>query len=160
MPRYEILSQESMAVIEEGWQSIVRDIGIEFQHEPALELFRAAGQKVEGDLVKLDPAWALEQVAKAPGEFPITARNPARSRRFGRETARADAGTGGRCGGRVCFTGRSGIGKQAAGQRSSTQSALYPIHSVATPSAIVRAANGNTTRVAATSASGGSSGVS
>ena len=51
MPRYEILSEESMAVLEEGWQSIVRDIGIEFQHEPALELFRAAGQKVEGDLV-------------------------------------------------------------------------------------------------------------
>jgi trimethylamine---corrinoid protein Co-methyltransferase len=83
MPRYEILSEESMAVLEEGWQSIVRDIGIEFQHEPALELFRKAGQKVEGDLVKLDPEWVLEQVAKAPREFPFIARNPARSRHFG-----------------------------------------------------------------------------
>src|ERR1700704_1805630 len=83
MPRYEVLSEESMAVLEEGWQSIVRDIGIEFQWEPALDLFRKAGQKVEGELVKLDPAFVLEQVAKAPREFGITARNPERSRRFG-----------------------------------------------------------------------------
>ena len=83
MPRYEVLSEGSMAVLEEGWRSIVRDIGIEFQWEPALELFRAAGQTVEGELVKLDPDFVLEQVAKAPSEFGITARNPARSRRFG-----------------------------------------------------------------------------
>ena len=72
-----------MAVLEEGWRSIVRDIGIEFQWEPALELFRKAGQTVEGDLVKLDPEFVLEQVAKAPREFGLIARNPARSRRFG-----------------------------------------------------------------------------
>ena len=36
MPRYEVLSEESMAVLEEGWRTIVRDIGIEFQWEPAL----------------------------------------------------------------------------------------------------------------------------
>ena len=83
MPRYEVLSEGSMAVLEEGWRSIVRDIGIEFQWEPALELFRAAGQTVEGELVKLDPDFVLDQVAKAPSEFGITARNPARSRRFG-----------------------------------------------------------------------------
>src|SRR5882757_1251177 len=80
MPRYELLSEESMAVLEEGWRTIVRDIGIEFQWEPALELFRKAGQTVEGELVKLDPDWVLEQVAKAPREFPFIARNPARSR--------------------------------------------------------------------------------
>ncbi len=83
MPRYEVLSEESMAVLEEGWRTIVRDIGIEFQWEPALELFRAAGQTVEGELVKLDPDFVLEQVAKAPSEFGIRARNPERSRRFG-----------------------------------------------------------------------------
>ena len=66
MPRYEVLSEGSMAVLEEGWRSIVRDIGIEFQWEPALELFRKAGQTVEGELVKLDPEFVLEQVAKAP----------------------------------------------------------------------------------------------
>ena len=59
-----------MAVLEEGWRSIVRDIGIEFQWEPALELFRKAGQTVEGDLVKLDPDFVLEQVAKAPARVP------------------------------------------------------------------------------------------
>ena len=71
MPRYEVLSEGSMAVLEEGWRSIVRDIGIEFQQEPALELFRKAGQTVEGDLVKLDPDWVLEQVAKAPRRVPL-----------------------------------------------------------------------------------------
>ena len=86
MPRYEVLSEESMAVLEEGWRAIVRDIGIEFQWEPALELFRKAGQTVEGELVKLDPDFVLEQVARAPAELGLSARNPARSRRLGGDT--------------------------------------------------------------------------
>jgi trimethylamine--corrinoid protein Co-methyltransferase len=50
----------------------------------AVELFRAAGQTVEGDnLVKLDPEFVLEQVAKAPREFELVARNPDRSVHIG-----------------------------------------------------------------------------
>ena len=77
MPRYDILSEDSMATLDRGWRRIVSEIGIEFLKPEALELFRAQGMKVEGDNVFLDPDFILEQVAKAPREFDIQARNHA-----------------------------------------------------------------------------------
>jgi trimethylamine---corrinoid protein Co-methyltransferase len=79
MPRYDILSEESMAKLDAGWRRIVSEIGIEFMSEEALELFRGAGQKVVDDAVFLDPEFVLEQVAKAPHQFDVQARNPAHS---------------------------------------------------------------------------------
>ncbi len=83
MPRYEILSEESMAVLDTGWRRLVSEIGVEFLSERALDLFRAAGQKVEGENVFFDPDFLLEQVAKAPREFDVQARNPANSVHIG-----------------------------------------------------------------------------
>jgi trimethylamine---corrinoid protein Co-methyltransferase len=84
MPRYEILSEEAMDVLDRGWRRIVSELGIEFLLPEAVELFRAAGQTVEGEnKVKLDPDFILEQVAKAPREFELQARNPANSRHIG-----------------------------------------------------------------------------
>jgi len=83
MPRYEILSEESLAVLDKGWRRLVSEIGVEFLSERALELFRAAGQKVEDNNVRFDPDFVLEQVAKAPREFDIQARNPANSVHIG-----------------------------------------------------------------------------
>ena len=83
MPRYEILSEEAMDVLDRGWRRIVSEIGIEFLSPEALELFAAHGQAVEGDLVKFDPEFILEQVAKAPREFELQARNPERSAHIG-----------------------------------------------------------------------------
>ncbi len=79
MPYYEIVSPEGLETIERGWQRLVSEIGIEFLHEEALEMFRAAGQKIEGEVVRLDPEFVLEQVAKAPREFHLRARNPEHS---------------------------------------------------------------------------------
>ena len=76
MPRYEILSEDAMDVLDRGWRRIVTELGVEFLLEESLEEFRKAGQKVEGNNVKLDPEFILEQVAKAPREFDIQARNP------------------------------------------------------------------------------------
>ena len=75
MPRYDILSEEAMDVLDGGWRRIVSELGIEFMLPEAVELFRAAGQKVDGDKVFLDPDFVLEQVAKAPREFELQARN-------------------------------------------------------------------------------------
>ncbi len=83
MPRYEILSQDAMATLDAAWRRLVREIGVEFDSETALDLFRAAGQKVEGQTVFLDPEFLLAQVAKAPKEFDIAARNPAHSVHIG-----------------------------------------------------------------------------
>ena len=76
MPRYEILSEDAMETLDRGWRRIVTELGVEFLLEDSLEEFRRAGQNVEGNNVKLDPEFVLEQVAKAPREFDIRARNP------------------------------------------------------------------------------------
>jgi len=83
MPRYEILSEESMAVLDGGWRRLVSEIGVEFCSERALDVLRAAGQKVEDQNVFFDPDFILEQVAKAPREFDVQARNPANSVHIG-----------------------------------------------------------------------------
>ena len=77
MPRYEILSADAMETLDRGWKRIVSEIGVEFMSDRALDLFRAAGQTVEDNNVKFDPDFILEQVAKAPREFDVQARNPA-----------------------------------------------------------------------------------
>jgi trimethylamine---corrinoid protein Co-methyltransferase len=76
MPRYEVLSADAMDKLQAGWRRIVTEIGVEFMSDRALELFREAGQKVEDNTVFLDPEFVLEQVAKAPKEFDVHARNP------------------------------------------------------------------------------------
>ena len=75
-PRYEILSEDAMATLDKGWKRLVSEIGIEFASPWATELLAAAGQKVDGINVKFDPEWVLEQVAKAPAQFDVHARNP------------------------------------------------------------------------------------
>jgi trimethylamine--corrinoid protein Co-methyltransferase len=83
MPRYEILSEDAIGVLDRGWRRIVSEIGIQFAKPEAVELFRKAGQSVDGDVVKLDPEFVLAQVAKAPREFDVQARNPANNVHIG-----------------------------------------------------------------------------
>ncbi len=83
MPRYEILSADALAQLDAGWRRLVTEIGVEFMSDRALELFRAAGQRVEENTVFLDPEFVLAQVAKAPREFDVQARNPERSVHIG-----------------------------------------------------------------------------
>jgi trimethylamine--corrinoid protein Co-methyltransferase len=83
MPRYEILSADAMATLDRGWRRIVSEIGVEFMSPRAVDLFRAAGMKVEDNNVFFDPDFILEQVAKAPREFDVQARNPANSVHIG-----------------------------------------------------------------------------
>jgi trimethylamine--corrinoid protein Co-methyltransferase len=83
LPRYEILDEASLEEVDRGWRRIVSELGIDFgtsePHVETVELLEAAGQKVDGQLVKFDPDWILEQVAKAPREFELQARNPERT---------------------------------------------------------------------------------
>jgi trimethylamine--corrinoid protein Co-methyltransferase len=83
LPRYEILSGDSMEALDRGWRRIVTELGIEFTMDEAVEEFRKAGQQIDGQVVKLDPEFVLEQVAKAPREFQLQARNPERSVQIG-----------------------------------------------------------------------------
>jgi len=83
MPRYEILSADAIGVLDRGWRRIVSEIGVQFAKPEAAGLFAKAGQQVDGDVVRLDPEFVLEQVAKAPREFDVQARNPANNVHIG-----------------------------------------------------------------------------
>jgi trimethylamine--corrinoid protein Co-methyltransferase len=83
MPRYEILSADAIAVLDKGWRRIVSEIGVQFAKPEAVELFRKAGQRTDGEVVYLDPEFVLEQVALAPREFDVQARNPANTVHIG-----------------------------------------------------------------------------
>jgi trimethylamine--corrinoid protein Co-methyltransferase len=79
LPRYEILDDASMEELDRGWRRIVSELGIDFLHDEAIAVLAAAGQDVDGQLVRFDPDWILEQVGKAPREFELQARNPDRN---------------------------------------------------------------------------------
>jgi trimethylamine---corrinoid protein Co-methyltransferase len=83
MPRFEVLDADSLDVLDRGWRRILTEIGIDFGLPESVEAFRAAGQAVEGTVVRLDPEFVLEQVAKAPREFDVRARNEAHSLHVG-----------------------------------------------------------------------------
>lgn len=83
MPRYEILSADALDKLDQAWRRLITEVGVEFMSDKALDLFREAGQKVEGNTVFLDPEFVLAQVAKAPKEFDVQARNPANSVHIG-----------------------------------------------------------------------------
>jgi trimethylamine---corrinoid protein Co-methyltransferase len=79
LPRYEILDDASMEELDRGWRRIVSELGIDFLHDDSIAVLAAAGQDVDGQLVRFDPDWILEQVGKAPREFELQARNPERN---------------------------------------------------------------------------------
>ncbi|MFZ0383512.1 MAG: trimethylamine methyltransferase family protein [Solirubrobacteraceae bacterium] len=84
MPRYEILSEDAMDVIDRGWRRLVSEIGVEFLLPEAVEELVKAGQTLEDEnRIRFDPEFILEQVAKAPREFELQARNPEHSAHIG-----------------------------------------------------------------------------
>jgi trimethylamine---corrinoid protein Co-methyltransferase len=78
LPRFEPLSEEALATIDAGVERLGAEVGVEFDHPHALELFREAGQSVDGSRVRFDRGFLRAQAALAPTEFRMRARNPAR----------------------------------------------------------------------------------
>jgi len=76
---YDLLSKEEEQAIHEQAMNILEEIGVDFLHERAREIFAKAGMKVEENRVRFDRAFILEQVAQAPETFPLQARNAPRS---------------------------------------------------------------------------------
>jgi len=86
MPRYEVLSPDALATLEAGWERLATEVGVQFDHPRALELFRGAGQQVEGDVVRFEPGFLRAQAARAPAEFVLHARNRQRDLAIGGNT--------------------------------------------------------------------------
>ena len=74
----EPLDEDGVQAIHEGAMTILEDIGIEFYHAGAKEIFKEAGCIVEGDNVRMDREFVMEMIGKAPEQFTITPRNPER----------------------------------------------------------------------------------
>jgi trimethylamine--corrinoid protein Co-methyltransferase len=84
----EPLSADQIEQIHHSSLRVLEEIGIEFLHEEARAILKAAGaEPVPGSsLVRLDRGLVLERIAQAPAEVTLHARNPAHNLRIGGNT--------------------------------------------------------------------------
>ncbi len=61
-----------------GAERLAAEVGVEFDHPDALELFREAGQTVEDTTVRFDPGFLRAQAAHAPSRVPDAGAQPER----------------------------------------------------------------------------------
>jgi trimethylamine---corrinoid protein Co-methyltransferase len=71
----EPLDEAGIDAIHKGAMRILSEVGIEFLNDEALELFKQAGCRVEGQTVRMDEDFVMEMVRQAPASFTITPRN-------------------------------------------------------------------------------------
>ena len=85
VPPVDILDVEGLEQIERNAETILSEIGVAFQDYPeALELWRAAGAAIDGELVRFPPGLCRQIVQdSAPAVYTQHARNSARSVQVG-----------------------------------------------------------------------------
>ena len=111
LPPTEILNPEQLEELHEASMQILETIGLDFFDEEALDLWEAAGAKVDRTErhVCFDRGLILELVAQAPSEFTWNGRNPERQVTIG--------------GNRIAFAPAGGmvnVSKLETGRRAST----------------------------------------
>ena len=79
----EPLDEESVHAVHDGAMQILEDIGIEFLSAEAVQILEKAGCTINGENVRMDRDFVMEQVRQAPSTFDITPRNPDRTVRIG-----------------------------------------------------------------------------
>lgn len=85
LPKFNILTEEEINLVHENSMRILEKVGVEFSYEPALEVLRAKGQRVEGSRVYFDRDFVEQMVDKAPESFTLHARNPEHNLKCGGE---------------------------------------------------------------------------
>ncbi|MFZ1725286.1 MAG: trimethylamine methyltransferase family protein [Albidovulum sp.] len=75
----EPLDADGVAAIHNGAMRILKDIGIRFLNDEALQILGRAGCRIDGNTVRMDEDFVMEMLARAPAEYTITPRNPARA---------------------------------------------------------------------------------
>jgi trimethylamine--corrinoid protein Co-methyltransferase len=76
MQYFEYFSEQEVRRIHETCLRLLETVGVDFSFEPALEVLKKAGCKVEGQRVFFPPRLVEAQVAKAPAQYTLQARNP------------------------------------------------------------------------------------
>lgn len=84
IPHVEPLSQEQVLKIHNASMAILEEVGVDFRDEIALEQWRKAGARVEGERVYIDRNLAMELLSSLPEEITLHARNPEKSVTLGK----------------------------------------------------------------------------
>jgi trimethylamine---corrinoid protein Co-methyltransferase len=71
------VSDDQLESIVDAASRVLQEIGVDFLHPRARELWVAAGADVDGNRVHLDPDLVASLVSQAPDDFTLHARNPA-----------------------------------------------------------------------------------
>lgn len=80
IPAYQLLDDVALTRIEDQADWILREVGVEFRGDnTALELFAAAGARVDGKRVRFETNLVRELCATAPSEFQLHGRDPAKT---------------------------------------------------------------------------------
>ncbi len=88
------LKQEELEKIHLGAMAVLEGDGVEYFSPEARKILSKAGAKVQGDNVFLPRELVMEQVAQAPSEFTLQARNPENNVRIGGNTTVTAPGYG------------------------------------------------------------------
>ena len=83
IPLMEPLDQDQIERIDDASMSILEEVGVIFRDAIALEDWRKAGAKVEGELVKFDRGMIRELISTIPSEITYHARNPENNLKLG-----------------------------------------------------------------------------
>ncbi|MCB2094192.1 MAG: trimethylamine methyltransferase family protein [Rhodobacteraceae bacterium] len=75
----EPLDDDGVAAIHNGAMRILKDFGIRFLNDEALQILARAGCRIDGNTVRMDEDFVMEMLGRAPAEYTITPRNPARA---------------------------------------------------------------------------------
>ncbi|MEZ5776483.1 MAG: trimethylamine methyltransferase family protein [Hyphomicrobiaceae bacterium] len=81
----EPLSQEGVEAVHDAAMRVLEEIGIDFLHADARRVLKEAGCEVVADVdhgggrIRMDRAFVMEHLRKAPSQFVITPRNPDRA---------------------------------------------------------------------------------
>lgn len=79
MQRFEYFSDQDVQKIHAATLQVLETVGVDFGYQPAIDVFKKAGCKVDGKRVFFSPGMVMDQVAKAPSEYTLQARNPEKS---------------------------------------------------------------------------------
>ena len=83
LPLTEPMTHDQIAKIDAASMDILENVGVQFRDDIALAEWKAAGAKVEGEMVYLDRYLVRELIATIPETFTYHARNSANSLSFG-----------------------------------------------------------------------------
>jgi trimethylamine--corrinoid protein Co-methyltransferase len=76
MALFQYFSRNDLEHVHETVLRLMNEVGVRFPHEPALQVLKKAGCRVDGDRVRFPANIVEDAVRKAPSKFTIYGRNP------------------------------------------------------------------------------------